>query len=142
MTAACTDCAPRHEPLPVDAEAIRALADILLETGLTEIEIAEGTAASASCARPRRDAGRRRRAAALSAARGRRAGGPARRRRSISPSIPAPSKARWSASPICRPSPARRHFVSAGQPVTAGQTLLLIEAMKTFNQIKAPRAGT
>jgi acetyl-CoA carboxylase biotin carboxyl carrier protein len=25
--------------------------------------------------------------------------------------------------------------------VTAGQTLLLIEAMKTFNQIKAPRAG-
>jgi acetyl-CoA carboxylase biotin carboxyl carrier protein len=26
--------------------------------------------------------------------------------------------------------------------VTAGQTLLLIEAMKTFNQIKAPKAGT
>jgi acetyl-CoA carboxylase biotin carboxyl carrier protein len=26
--------------------------------------------------------------------------------------------------------------------VAAGQTLLLIEAMKTFNQIKAPRAGT
>ena len=28
------------------------------------------------------------------------------------------------------------------QHVTAGQTLLLIEAMKTFNQIKAPKAGT
>ena len=26
--------------------------------------------------------------------------------------------------------------------MTAGQTLLLIEAMKTFNQIKAPKAGT
>ena len=26
--------------------------------------------------------------------------------------------------------------------MTAGQTLMLIEAMKTFNQIKAPRAGT
>ena len=26
--------------------------------------------------------------------------------------------------------------------MSAGQTLLLIEAMKTFNQIKAPRAGT
>jgi acetyl-CoA carboxylase biotin carboxyl carrier protein len=26
--------------------------------------------------------------------------------------------------------------------VTAGQTLMLIEAMKTFNQIKAPKAGT
>lgn len=33
-------------------------------------------------------------------------------------------------------------FVTLGQTVTAGQTLLLIEAMKTFNQVKAPRAGT
>ena len=33
-------------------------------------------------------------------------------------------------------------FVSPGQAVTAGQTVMLIEAMKTFNQIKAPKAGT
>lgn len=33
-------------------------------------------------------------------------------------------------------------FVVAGQAVAAGQTLLLIEAMKTYNQIKAPKAGT
>ena len=33
-------------------------------------------------------------------------------------------------------------FVAVGAKVTQGQTLLLIEAMKTFNQIKAPRAGT
>ena len=33
-------------------------------------------------------------------------------------------------------------YVSIGQSVTLGQTLLLIEAMKTFNQIKAPKAGT
>ncbi|EGG78200.1 Biotin carboxyl carrier protein of acetyl-CoA carboxylase [Gluconacetobacter sp. SXCC-1] len=32
--------------------------------------------------------------------------------------------------------------MTEGQQVAAGQTLLLIEAMKTFNQIKAPRAGT
>jgi acetyl-CoA carboxylase biotin carboxyl carrier protein len=32
-------------------------------------------------------------------------------------------------------------FVVAGQAVAAGQTLLLIEAMKTYNQIKAPKAG-
>jgi acetyl-CoA carboxylase biotin carboxyl carrier protein len=32
--------------------------------------------------------------------------------------------------------------VTVGQRVAAGQTLLLIEAMKTFNQIKAPKAGT
>jgi acetyl-CoA carboxylase biotin carboxyl carrier protein len=33
-------------------------------------------------------------------------------------------------------------FITLGQTVTAGQTLLLIEAMKTFNQIRAPKAGT
>ncbi len=39
------------------------------------------------------------------------------------------------------PEPGAPNFVSAGQQVSVGQTLLLIEAMKTFNQIKAPRAG-
>ncbi|MCQ4161167.1 hypothetical protein NON00_14675, partial [Roseomonas sp. GC11] len=33
-------------------------------------------------------------------------------------------------------------FITLGARVAAGQTLLLIEAMKTFNQIKAPKAGT
>jgi acetyl-CoA carboxylase biotin carboxyl carrier protein len=40
------------------------------------------------------------------------------------------------------PEPGAPNFVTAGQQVAAGQTLLLIEAMKTFNQIKAPKAGT
>jgi acetyl-CoA carboxylase biotin carboxyl carrier protein len=40
------------------------------------------------------------------------------------------------------PDPESPNFVSIGQRVEVGQTLLLIEAMKTFNQIKAPRAGT
>ncbi|WP_264812967.1 acetyl-CoA carboxylase biotin carboxyl carrier protein, partial [Gluconacetobacter sacchari] len=40
------------------------------------------------------------------------------------------------------PDPSSPPFVTEGQSVTAGQTLMLIEAMKTFNQIKAPRAGT
>ena len=40
------------------------------------------------------------------------------------------------------PEPGAAQFVQIGQSVTAGQTLLLIEAMKTFNQIRAPRAGT
>ena len=38
--------------------------------------------------------------------------------------------------------PGAAPFITLGQPVTAGQTLLLIEAMKTFNQVKAPTAGT
>jgi acetyl-CoA carboxylase biotin carboxyl carrier protein len=40
------------------------------------------------------------------------------------------------------PEPGAPAFVTLGQAVSAGQTLLLIEAMKTFNQIKAPKAGT
>jgi acetyl-CoA carboxylase biotin carboxyl carrier protein len=40
------------------------------------------------------------------------------------------------------PEPAAAAYVAEGQSVSAGQTLMLIEAMKTFNQIKAPRAGT
>ena len=40
------------------------------------------------------------------------------------------------------PEPGSPPYVTQGQQVQAGQTLLLIEAMKTFNQIKAPRAGT
>ena len=40
------------------------------------------------------------------------------------------------------PEPGTPQFVTVGQNVAAGQTLLLIEAMKTFNQIKAPRAGS
>ena len=40
------------------------------------------------------------------------------------------------------PEPGAANFVSLGQQVTVGQTLLLIEAMKTFNQIKAPKSGT
>ena len=40
------------------------------------------------------------------------------------------------------PEPGKPMFVSVGDKVTAGQTLLIIEAMKTFNPIKAPKAGT
>jgi acetyl-CoA carboxylase biotin carboxyl carrier protein len=40
------------------------------------------------------------------------------------------------------PEPGKPNFVAVGDKVTAGQTLLIIEAMKTFNPIKAPKAGT
>lgn len=38
--------------------------------------------------------------------------------------------------------PGKPPFVSVGTKVAAGQTLIIIEAMKTMNQIPAPRAGT
>jgi acetyl-CoA carboxylase biotin carboxyl carrier protein len=38
--------------------------------------------------------------------------------------------------------PGAAPFVTPGQSVSVGQTLLLIEAMKTYNQIRAPKPGT
>jgi len=40
------------------------------------------------------------------------------------------------------PEPGARPFVDVGSKVAAGDTLLIIEAMKTMNQIPSPRAGT
>jgi acetyl-CoA carboxylase biotin carboxyl carrier protein len=40
------------------------------------------------------------------------------------------------------PEPGAPSFVEVGSRVTPGQTLLIIEAMKTMNHIPAPRAGT
>jgi acetyl-CoA carboxylase biotin carboxyl carrier protein len=42
----------------------------------------------------------------------------------------------WASEPGAKP------FIEVGTKVTVGQTLLIIEAMKTMNQIPAPRAGT
>ena len=41
-----------------------------------------------------------------------------------------------------QPEPGSEPFIRVGAQVTEGQTLLIIEAMKTMNQIPAPRAGT
>ena len=122
--------------IPFDPDAIRALAAVLSETGLTEIEIAEKdsrirvvrAAAPAVVA-----------AAPLSA--------PAA---VAAPATAAPDEASHPGavlSPMVgvayhSPEPGAPPFVTVGQSVEAGQTLLLIEAMKTFNQIRAPKAGT
>lgn len=40
------------------------------------------------------------------------------------------------------PEPGAKPFIEVGDKVTVGQTLLIVEAMKTMNQIPAPHAGT
>ncbi len=71
---------------------------------------------------------------------------------SLAPSAPAPSGDPSDApgavaSPMVgtvylQAEPGSKPFVSVGDQVTEGQTLLIVEAMKTMNQIPAPRAGT
>jgi acetyl-CoA carboxylase biotin carboxyl carrier protein len=130
--------------LPFDPEAIRTLATILADTGLTEIEIS--------------DKEQRIRVARM----------PAPVTTLVAPAGAAPTayaapQPAAESAPAAMPDdashpgavnspmvgvvylaqePGAPPFVTPGQPVAAGQTLLLIEAMKTFNQIKAPRAGT
>jgi acetyl-CoA carboxylase biotin carboxyl carrier protein len=128
--------------IPFDPDAIRMLAAVLTETGLSEIEIAEKDSrirvvrSNAPIAPP---------AAAVSLVTPIVASTPAQ----IASAAEAEAAAHPGAvtSPMVgvaylSPDPGSPQFVSIGQAVTAGQTLLLIEAMKTFNQIKAPKAGT
>jgi acetyl-CoA carboxylase biotin carboxyl carrier protein len=129
--------------LPFDPAAIRLLAEILSETGLTEIEIAE---------QDRRICIKRAPAPITMLAAGAPALAPASMppvaATPIEPEPEDPAKHPGAVlSPMVgvaylAPEPGAPNFVTVGQTVEAGQTLLLIEAMKTFNQIKAPKAGT
>ena len=125
--------------LPIDTAEIRALAEILADTGLTEIEVSDGDsrvrvarapAAAAAHAPPMMMVPPPSGAPPLQTVAVADADHPG------AVTSPMVGVAYLSAEPGTAP------FVTAGQAVAAGQTLLLIEAMKTFNQIKAPRAGT
>jgi acetyl-CoA carboxylase biotin carboxyl carrier protein len=124
--------------IPFDPDAIRALAAVLAETGLSEIEIAEKDSrirvVRASVATPA--------AVPVTVALTAPPAAPA-----VSAEAEAAAHPGAVASPMVgvaylSPEPGSAPFVTIGQTVAAGQTLLLIEAMKTFNQIKAPKAGT
>jgi acetyl-CoA carboxylase biotin carboxyl carrier protein len=127
----------------MDTEFVRKLAQILEENDLGEIELADGER-RIRIARP-----------AVTVA------GPA----PVTVAVPAPAPAAAAPTPgtagvgdlgkhpgavkspmvgtaYLAPEPGKPPFVSVGDKVTAGQTLLIIEAMKTFNPIKSPKAGT
>jgi len=128
--------------VPFDAEAIRQLANILAETGLTEIEIAEkDSRIRVARAHPPAATYAAPPAPAIAMA----------PTPSVAPVVEAvadPGKHPGAVlSPMVgvaylSPEPGSAPYVTVGQTVAVGQTLLLIEAMKTFNQIKAPKAGT
>lgn len=125
---------------PVDASAIRELAKLLDETGLTEIEVQQGDQRIRVC---RKLGGRNSPGTAPYA--------PAPATAPAALSLPAtadPAKHPGAVtSPMVGvayvgPEPGAKPFVEVGAQVIPGQTLLIVEAMKTMNQIPAPRAGT
>lgn len=120
----------------VDRELIQELSKLLDETGLTEIEIeqdgmrvrvARGAVATSVVAAP---------AVALAAV-------------AAAPAAPLDMSKHPGVvtSPMVgtaysAPEPGAKPFVEVGSKVKAGDTLLIVEAMKTMNQIPAPRGGT
>ena len=125
-----------------DAEAIRVLANILTDTGLTEIEISEKDSRVRVVRAPAQIVAQTAYAPAPAA------GAPAAPAAAPAAAAPADLSAHPGAvkSPMVgvaylSAEPGAAPFVVPGQAVTEGQTLLLIEAMKTYNQIKAPKAG-
>jgi acetyl-CoA carboxylase biotin carboxyl carrier protein len=123
----------------VDRDLIRKLTELLDETGLTEIEIEQD--------------GQRvrvaRNAVAPTPAAPRVVAAPAPQ--SVAESVAAPidpSKhpgvvtSPMVGTAYAAPEPGAKPFIEIGTQVKAGDTLLVVEAMKTMNQIPAPRAGS
>ena len=120
----------------IDGDLIRKLADLLRETGLNEIEFAEGDKS-------------------LRVSRGAPAAS-AHVVHAVAPAVaPAPAAAPVKGVPhpgsvtspmvgtaYAAPEPGAAPFARVGDTVKAGQTILIIEAMKVMNPIKAPRGGT
>ncbi|HET7848042.1 MAG TPA: acetyl-CoA carboxylase biotin carboxyl carrier protein [Pseudolabrys sp.] len=130
---------PKPKSFSVDHELIKELTKLLDETGLTEIEIEQD--------------GQRVRVA--------RGGAPVAVAvpRAAAPTAPVPLTEIAPApldpakhpgvviSPMvgtayAAPEPGAKPFIEVGSKVKAGDTLLIVEAMKTMNQIPAPRGGT
>jgi acetyl-CoA carboxylase biotin carboxyl carrier protein len=132
---------PKHDS--IDPELVRELAHLVTETGLSEIEVEKGDLrirvvrriepVSVQVAAP----------APIAAA----APAPMHMPAALAPAEPARTEPGTVPSPMVgtaylRPSPEAKAFIDVGSRVEVGDKLLLIEAMKTFNEIVATRAGT
>ena len=134
----------RNTPMPpmtIDHEAIRKLAGLLNETGLTEIEITEGDKSlrvSKSVTVHHMASGHMPVAAPVTATAT--AGGTVA---ALSPeSHPGAVKSPMVGTLYLQSEPGAPRFISKGAKVKQGDTLCIIEAMKVMNPIKAEKGGT
>jgi acetyl-CoA carboxylase biotin carboxyl carrier protein len=128
----------------IDTALVRELAELLNETGLTEIEVEDddrkirvsrGAVASAA---PVYAAAPAPAAAALAPV----AAAPSEPAAPAGPDMTNAVKSPMVGTCYLTPEPGAAPFVSVGQAVKEGDTLLIVEAMKVMNPITAPRAGT
>jgi acetyl-CoA carboxylase biotin carboxyl carrier protein len=135
--------APKASADPIDSRLVRRLAGILNDTGLTEIEVEHGglrikvarnvgvAPATAVYAAPQPPAATMSPAAAPITA----SAAPEPKREGDLVNSP------MVGTVYLQPEPGAAPFVRVGDTVSEGQTLLIVEAMKTMNPIPAPRAG-
>jgi len=131
----------------IDARLVRKLADILKDTGLSEIEV-EHAGLKIRVARELTAAPVNYVQASAPAYAPAPAAAPAAIAAPAVEAAPAPAAARGDAvkSPMVgtvylSSQPGADPFIKVGDSVAAGQTLLIVEAMKTMNPIAAPKAG-
>jgi acetyl-CoA carboxylase biotin carboxyl carrier protein len=128
----------------VDAALLREIAKLLGDSDLTEIEVQKGDLRIRAARMPAPAPTIAHGAIALPAYA---APPPHAAPPAVKPAAPAPAphadalKSPMVGTAYLRPSPDARPFVEVGSRVTAGDKLLLIEAMKTFNDIVAPKGG-
>jgi len=121
----------------VDPGLIRELANLLTETGLTEIEVEHGDTRIRVARSPAPVAAQVAAAPATGASAARSESGPAAEPKANAGTVLSPMVG----TAFRAPEPGGKPYVEVGDRVREGQTLLIIEAMKTMNQIPAPRAG-
>ncbi len=146
--AAETAVAPSGAASAIDARLVRKLADILNDTGLTEIQVEHGDLKIRVAREITMQAAPTQMVAAPQMMHAPQAA-PA----PAAAPVAAPAPAAPAAAPVdavkspmvgtvyLQAQPGSPPFVKVGDTVTAGQTLLIIEAMKTMNPIPSPKAG-
>jgi acetyl-CoA carboxylase biotin carboxyl carrier protein len=121
----------------VDSAAIRELANLLTETGLTEIEVEQGGMRLRVSRQATHVVTHGAPMAAAPASHSAETAAPAKPSGPAAGAVPSPMVG----TVYMSPEPGKPPFVSIGATVKEGDTLMIVEAMKTMNPILAPRGG-
>ena len=135
----------KSEPTSKDLKFVKELMDLLEESNLAEIDFQKGDLAI-SLSKPKANSGVQHVMAAPAAMAAAPAAAPsqpvaAKESPADAAAHPGAVKSPMVGTAYVRPSPDADTFVSVGDKVKEGDTIMLIEAMKTFNPIVAPKSG-